>query len=176
MRQGFQNIMHSKCCHNFASEINNHLTVYIMSTSLTTLVNQTLPAVSNSSVTYNADRNMFLTTGHTSTAGNTYFQGIQLSDRLAIVQEIGVGHTRTFLNGMKLYCFDGTQKKLIGSRYYDCYFYNDLSARKEAAEILCEYLQTQAKLIGANVSSSQLEEYAKNQVLAAASHRHNLLS
>ena len=34
-----------------------------MNNSLATLVNRSLPAVSNSSVTYNADRNMFLTTG-----------------------------------------------------------------------------------------------------------------
>ena len=77
-----------------------------MNTSLATLVNQTLPAVSNSSVTYNADRNMFLTAGYTSAAGNTYFQGIHLSNRLAIVFDIGVGYAYTFLNGMKLYCFD----------------------------------------------------------------------
>ena len=47
-----------------------------MNYSLATLVNQTLPSVSNNSVTYNADRNMFLTAGYTSAAGNSYFQGL----------------------------------------------------------------------------------------------------
>lgn len=145
-----------------------------MNTSLATLVNQTLPAVSNSSVTYNADRNMFLTAGYTSAAGNTYFQGIHLSNRLAIVFDIGVGYAYTFLNGMKLYCFDGTQKKLIGSRFYSCCCYCDSFARREASEILCEYLKSQAKLMGTYISDSLLEEFAKNQVLSAATNRPKL--
>lgn len=113
-----------------------------MNTSLATLVNQTLPAVSNSSVTNNADRNMFLTAGYTSAAGNTYFQGIHLSNRLAIVFDIGVGYAYTFLNGMKLYCFDGTQKELISSRFYNCCCYCDTFARREASENLCEILKS----------------------------------
>ena len=145
-----------------------------MNNSLVNLVNQTLPAVSNSSVTYNADRNMFLTTGYTSAAGNTYFQGIHLSNRLAIVFDIGIGYAYTFLNGMKLYCFDGTQKKLIGSRFYSCRCYCDSFARREAAEILYEYLKSQAKLIGTNISDSQLEDYAMSQVLSAATNRPRL--
>ena len=142
-----------------------------MNNSLTTLVNQTLPAVSGSSVTYNPDRNMFLTTGYTSSAGNTYFQGIHLSNRLAIVFDIGIGHTHTFLNGMKLYCFDGTQKKLIGSRFYDCCFYHEGYARREATSILFEYLKTQAKMIGSYVADSTLKEFAEGLVLSAATNR-----
>lgn len=147
-----------------------------MKNSLSTLVNQTLPAVSNSSVTYNADRNMFLTTGYTSAAGNTYFQGIHLSNRLAIVFDIGIGYAYTFLNGMKLYCFDGTQKKLIGSRFYNCCCYSDSYARKEATEILLEYLKSQAKIVGAYISETQLEEFARNQVLSAATNRPGLIA
>ena len=145
-----------------------------MNTSLSTIVNRALPAVSNSSVTYNADRNMFLTDGYTSAAGNTYFQGIHLSNRLAIVFDIGVGYAYTFLNGMKLYCFDGTQKKLIGSRFYSSRCYCDSFARKEAAKILSEYMKSQARLMGTCISDSLLEEFAKNQVLAAATNRPQL--
>ena len=90
--------------------------------SLNSLVCQALPALSGSSVTYNAERNMYLTQGYTSAAGNTYFQGIHLSNRLAIVLDIGIGYAHTFLNGIKLYCFDGKDKKLIASRFFDCTF------------------------------------------------------
>ena len=68
----------------------------MQTTPLTSLVSQALPAVSGSSITYNPDRNIFLTTGYTSAAGNTYFQGIHLSNRLAIVYDIGVGYAYTF--------------------------------------------------------------------------------
>ncbi|MCQ2287625.1 MAG: hypothetical protein MJZ74_00820 [Muribaculaceae bacterium] len=143
-------------------------------TSLARLVNDALPAVSGSSLTYNADRNMFLTTGYTSAAGNTYFQGIHLSNRLAIVFDIGIGYARTFLNGLQVYCFDGREKKLIGSRSYACVFYTDSRAQREAAEVLLEYLMSQAKLVGAYVSDSELEAFAQQQVLAAATNRPQL--
>ena len=145
-----------------------------MNYSLSTLVNQTLPAVSNSSVSYNADRNMFLTTGYTSAAGNTYYQGIQLSNRLAIVLDLGQGYWYTFLNGIKLYCFDGNHKKLIGSRFFNCCNYVDWFARSQATEILFEYLKSQAKMLGTAIEDSVLSEYAKEQVLSAATNRHML--
>lgn len=71
-------------------------------TSLAKLVNDALPAVSGSSLTYNADRNMFLTPGYTSNSGNIYFQGIHLSNRLAIVFDIGIGYAHSFLNGLQV--------------------------------------------------------------------------
>lgn len=145
-----------------------------MDSHLTTLVNQTLPAISGSSVTYNEERNMFITSGYTSAAGNTYYQGIHLSNRLAIVLDIGQGYAYTFLNGVKLYCFDGNQKKLIGSRLYACHYYSDSDAQQEAAKILYQYLKSQAKMLGAYVADSQLEDFAQHQVLAASTSRHAL--
>lgn len=136
--------------------------------SLTSLVSKALPALSGSSVTYNAERNMYLTRGYTSAAGNTYFQGIHLSDRLAIVLDIGIGYAHEFLNGIKLYCFDGKAKKLIASRFFNSLFYTDGAVRVYAAEMLMDYLESQAKMLGAYVERSQLLSYAKEQVLAAA--------
>lgn len=143
--------------------------------SLNSLVCQALPALSGSGVTYNAERNMYLTQGYTSAAGNTYFQGIHLSNRLAIVLDIGIGYAHTFLNGIKLYCFDGMDRKLIASRFFDCTFYTDGIVRVYAAEMLVNYLESQAKMLGAYVEKSQLLSYAKEQVLAAATNK-NLLT
>ena len=42
-----------------------------------------LPALSGSSLTYNPEKNVFLTCGYTSAAGNTYYKAIRISDRLA---------------------------------------------------------------------------------------------
>ena len=139
-----------------------------MNTSLSNLVSQALPALSGSSITYNAERNMLMTQGYTSAAGNTYFQGIQLSERLAIVLDIGIGYAHTFLNGLKLYCFDGNQKKLISSQLFNCLFYSDYVVRSKATEMLIEYLESQAKMLGAYVQQSQLKMYAEQQVLAAS--------
>lgn len=59
-----------------------------------------LPALSGSSLTYNPEKNVFLTCGYTSAAGNTYYKAIRISDRLAVYYNIGQGHTHTFLNGI----------------------------------------------------------------------------
>ena len=143
-------------------------------TSLTTLVNHSLPALSGSGVTYNAASNMFLTSGYTSAAGNTYYQGIQLSNRLVIVLDIGQGYAYTFLNGLKLYCFDGRQKKLIGSRFYHCCCLCSSFVQSEATEILTEFLLSQARLMRAQISEAQLQNFAREQVRVAANTRPQL--
>ena len=55
-----------------------------METRLISLVEKALPAMSGSQVTYCQRSNIFLSSGYTSAAGNTYFQGIRLSDRIII--------------------------------------------------------------------------------------------
>ena len=149
-----------------------------MNTSLATLVNQTLPAVSNSSVTYNADRNMFLTSGYTSGMGHTYFQGIQLSDRVAVVYNIGqggYGSNPLFLNGVTVYCFDGREKKIIGKWSPSSWeFYSDLLARNVATQLLFDYLKSQMRIQGAYVEDSELRSFATAQIRAAATNRPRL--
>ena len=73
-----------------------------MATSLIRVVESALPALSGSSVTYNAQNNIYLTNGYTSAAGNTYFQGIRLSDRIIVKYDIGQGYAHTFLNGVQV--------------------------------------------------------------------------
>lgn len=149
-----------------------------MNNSLADLVNQTLPAVSNSSVTYNADRNMFLTSGYTSGMGHTYFQGIQLSDRVAVVYNIGqggYGSNPLFLNGVTVYCFDGREKKIIGKWSPSCWaFYTDHLAHNVATQLLFDYLKSQMRILGASIADSELKNYAIAQIRAAATNRPRL--
>ena len=139
-------------------------------TSLTRVVEYALPALSGSSVTYNADKGIFLTNGYTSAAGNTYFQGIRLSDRIVIKFDIGQGCPHTFLNGVQVYGFNGRNTKLIGKREFYCYFFNEYNAKMEAVEIIVEYMKSQSKLMGAHVDSYQVEQFAKQLVDDAYQH------
>ena len=68
-----------------------------MDTSLALIAAKALPALSGSSLTYNAEKNVYLTLGYTSAAGNTYYRAIRLSDRLAVYYHIGQGYAHTFL-------------------------------------------------------------------------------
>lgn len=51
-----------------------------MNTSLALIAAKALPALSGSSLTYNAEKNVYLTLGYTSAAGNTYYRAIRLTD------------------------------------------------------------------------------------------------
>lgn len=80
-----------------------------MNTSLALIAAKALPALSGSSLTYNAEKNVYLTLGYTSAAGNTYYRAIRLSDRLAVYYHIGQGYAHTFLNGITL--LHGTDRR-----------------------------------------------------------------
>lgn len=132
---------------------------------LVNLVQRTLPALSGSSVHLDTRNNQYCTTAYTSAAGNSYYQGIRLSDRLIINVDYGQGYAYLFMNGLKLYCFNGgSEKKLIGSRYYNCCCYSLTYARSEAEEMLLEYLKSQCALSGTNLPEHQLKELSKAMV------------
>ena len=86
-----------------------------MNTALALVVAKALPALSGSSLTYNPEKNVYLTLGYTSTAGNTYYRAIRFSDRLAVFYHIGEGYAHTFLNGITLFATDRRQTLLLRS-------------------------------------------------------------
>lgn len=143
--------------------------------SISRVVESALPALSGSSVTYNAQNNIFLTNGYTSAAGNIYYQGIRVSDRIAVKYDIGQGYYHTFLNGIEVYGYDGSKARLIGSRCISCYFFNESDAKREAVEIVLDYMRGQMKMIGVVVNSNQLEEFSEKIVDAAYSQMKHLV-
>lgn len=86
------------------------------SNALITAVKSALPSLGNN-ITYNQVAKMFLTPGYTSAAGNTYQEGLRLSKYLAINFSIGHGYYYTFLNGIRLYIWDGQKPKLVKERF-----------------------------------------------------------
>lgn len=82
-----------------------------MSTELALVAAKALPALSGSSLTYNPEKNVYLTLGYTSAAGNTYYRAIRFSKRLAVYYHIGEGYAHTFLNGITLFCWDGRKQR-----------------------------------------------------------------
>ena len=95
----------------------------MMNTALQTIATKALPALSGEQVTYNAAKNVFLSQGYTSAAGNMYYRAIRLSNRLVVYYDLGQGYAYTFLNGIKLFCFDGQKANLIAQKYWGGYDY-----------------------------------------------------
>ena len=138
-----------------------------MTNNIPTIVKQSLPALSGSALTYNPDKNVYLTMGYTSAAGNTYYKALRLSDRLIVTYNLGDGYCHTFLNGITLFCWDGRRAKIIGQRQWGGYNYcifNERFARQQSIEMLKDYLAGQCKLSGQHVSNGQLLEFSRSLI------------
>ena len=136
-----------------------------MEKALVSLVERALPAMSGSPVTYNSRNNIFLSSGYTSAAGNTYFQGLRLSDRIIINYDFGQGYAYLFLNGIRIYGYDGNQKQLISSRSYYSQCFSEQYAKAECQSMVKEYLKGQMRLMGNTyINEAQLTEFASQIV------------
>lgn len=136
-------------------------------TALQAIVAKKLPALSGESLTFNASKNVFLTQGYTSAAGNMYYRAIRLSDRLAVYYDLGQGYAYTFLNGIKLFCWDGNQAKLIAQKYWggcDYRVFNEQFAKEQSILMLKDYLAGQLKAQGAYVSDQEMLAFSRGMI------------
>ena len=136
-------------------------------TALQLIATKALPALSGESLTYNAAKNVFLTRGFTSQAENFYYQAIRFSNRLIVYYDIGQGYARTFLNGIKLFCWDGQKANLIAQKYWGGSDWRDFSeyfAKEQSILMLKGFLEGQLKMQGAYVSDQEIATFARNMV------------
>lgn len=140
-----------------------------MNTSLALVAAKALPALSGSSLTYNAEKNVYLTLGYTSAAGNTSYRAIRLSDRLAVYYHIGQGYAHTFLNGITLFAWNGQKANIIAQKFWGgCNWrcFNERSAKEESILMLKDFLKGQAKAMGSMVAESQLLDFSRSMIEA----------
>ena len=172
----------SKSCCNFAASIsettpeltlqnvsggNKNRITTMTNTALQAIATKALPALSGEQLTYNAAKNIFLSQGYTSAAGNMYYKAIRLSNRLMVYYDLGQGYAYTFLNGIKLFCFDGQKANLIAQKYWggcDYRIFNEQFAKEQSILMLKGFLEGQLKLPGAHVSDQELASFARGMV------------
>ena len=135
-----------------------------MENSILKLVNTALPALSGSKVHYNSQSNMLETDGYTSIAGNTYYQGILLNDRIIINFDLGQGYVFLFLNGIRVYGYNGNEKHLIGSRTYYCCSFNKEFAKNQVVEIVIDYMKAQMKLMNNTCDENTVRSFSQKLV------------
>lgn len=138
-----------------------------MSTSLALVAAKALPALSGGSLSYNPEKNVYLTLGYTSVAGNTYYRAIRLSKRLAVYYHIGEGYARTFLNGITLFCWDGQKAKIIAQKFWGgCNWrsFSEQFAKEQSIIMLKDFLAGILKAQRTSVPAEQLESQAKELI------------
>ena len=138
-----------------------------MNTELAIIAAKALPALSDSSLTYNPEKNMYLTLGYTSAAGNTYYRAIRLSNRLAVYYHIGEGYVHTFLNGITLFCWDGQKAKIIAQKFWggsNWKRFSEQFAKEQSIIMLKDFLAGQTKALGTNVSEQQILSFSREMI------------
>src|SRR5690606_24188636 len=85
--------------------------------------------VSSTGVTYSAQANAFLTQAYVSAANNAYFNAIRFAEGIIIKEDVGQGHTHTFLNGLRIY--HAASRTLLADRTYHCCFYSEHIVKEE---------------------------------------------
>ena len=131
------------------------------------IATKSLPALSGEQLTYNAAKNVYLTLGYTSAAGNMYYKAIRVSNRLAVYYELGQGYAHTFLNGIKLFCWDGQKAKVIAQKSWggnDYRIFNEQFAKEQSILMLKSFLAGQLKIQGAHVSDQDVLSFARNMI------------
>lgn len=139
----------------------------MINASISTLAAKALPALSGSSVTFNPEKNVYLTLGYTSAAGNTYFKAVRFSDRLAVHYDVGEGYCHTFLNGITLFAWNGQKAEVIGKRSWggcDWCRFSEHFAKEQTIDMLKDYLEGQAKAIGQSVNEQQLLSFSRQMI------------
>lgn len=137
------------------------------SNNLALVASHVLPALSGAQLTYNVEKNIFLTMGYTSQAGNTYYRAIRLSPRLAVFYNIGEGYKYTFLNGITLFAFDGCKPRIIGQRTwggYDWVVFSENFARQQSILMVRDFLQGQMRMLNVPCSEQQLMDMSRQLI------------
>lgn len=129
------------------------------------LVDKVLPLEgTKAGIAYNESQNMLVTTGYTSYAGNTYFKGIRLSERIFIVFDIGIGYYHTFLNTVTVLTNSNGEKKTIGSKGHYNHKFNENTIKEDAKAIVKDKLLTEAKADNVTLDENWLNEFVATLV------------
>lgn len=106
---------------------------------------------------WNESLKMFITDEYESANGNRYYSGIRISNRIVIVEHVGMFHSFTYLDGMDIYMFDGEERKLISQAKYERTFYDVDFIREQSKQALRDYARSQAAMSGTIITNEMIE-------------------
>ena len=121
----------------------------------------TFGTVGNNLPVWNEGQKMFISSEYESKAGHRYYKGLRFCEQLAVVEQIGLYHTWTYIDGIEIYAFDGKKPKLIGKRQFEKVFYNSDFIKEQTTQMVSDYLRGQIKMQNVNVPALRIEAKAK---------------
>lgn len=139
----------------------------ITSTTTKNLFDKILPTFGNPRIhipVWDEDQKMFIIDDYESASGHRYYKGIRFCDRLVIVENVGLYHTWTYIDGIELYAFSGTKIKLVQKRDYDKVFRSEAFVRRESEIMMQNYIRGIFKAQNKQMPELQLEAQAREVV------------
>lgn len=106
---------------------------------------------------WNESLKMFIIDEYESANGNRYYSGVRISNRIVIVEHIGMYHTFTYLDGIDIYMFDGQERKLLSQAKYDKMFYDVNFIREQITKALRNYARSQAAMTGTAITNDLID-------------------
>lgn len=95
---------------------------------------------------WNEEEKMFISDEYQSAKGNWYYKGLRFSDRLAIVEKVGLFHSFKYIDEIEVYTFNEKSRTLIGSHKFEKTFYDKDLIQNKAKEMVSDYITSQMKL------------------------------
>lgn len=95
---------------------------------------------------WNEREKMFISDEYQSAKGNWYYKGLRFSDRLAIVEKVGLFHSFKYIDEIEVYTFNEKSRTLIGSHKFEKTFYDKDLIQNKAKEMVSDYITSQMKL------------------------------
>lgn len=113
---------------------------------------------------YNESQRMFISSNYTSAAGHLYYKGIRFSERLVMIEQVGLYHNWTYIDGIELYAFNGTERILISKKQYEKEFYNMTLIKEEVKQMLQGYFKSQILLKKENATDDILLKHTEETI------------
>lgn len=95
---------------------------------------------------WNEEEKMFISDEYQSGKGNWYYKGLRFSDRLAIVEKVGLFHNWKYIDEIEVYTFNQKSRTLIGSHKFEKTFYDRDLIQDKVKEMVSDYIASQMKL------------------------------
>ena len=112
--------------------------------------------------TWDEGQRMFICDEYESAAGHRYYSGIRFSDRIVMVEKVGLYHNWTYIDSIELYSFNGRKLKLIQKRDYNTAYRSEEFVRGESEDMVKDYLNGASKVTG--MPALQVEMEAKRLI------------
>ena len=109
---------------------------------------------------YSDSQKMFISSNYTSASGNMYFKGLRFTDRMVMVEKVGLYKNFSYIDSIEIYAFDGESKVLIGKVDYDKVFYNAERIKEDTATVITNYLEDTARVTGTLLDSTRAKQQA----------------